>query len=147
MGFASGGRRTTSVLVDGEYPKIRSLFPESSPIQAVVDTAALVEASRRVALVAEAQHALRMVFTEARSPWTPHGDDASANESVPCTLEGEDITVRSTRPTSPRPGRGGPAAGALRLHVRAQAALLTGVNQEDGVVSDYRYLVMPVRIA
>ena len=26
-------------------------------------------------------------------------------------------------------------------------ALLTGVNQEDGVVSDYRYLVMPVRIA
>ncbi|MBD4582495.1 DNA polymerase III subunit beta, partial [Xanthomonas citri pv. citri] len=53
VGFASGGRRTTSVLVDGEYPKIRSLFPESSPIQAVVDTAALVEASRRVALVAE----------------------------------------------------------------------------------------------
>ena len=45
VGFESGGRRTTSLLIDGEYPKIRSLFPENTPITAVVRTSELVEAA------------------------------------------------------------------------------------------------------
>src|SRR5699024_1551832 len=53
VGFSSGGRRTTRLLVDGEYPKIRSLFPEESNIYAPVDTGQLVEAVKRAALVAE----------------------------------------------------------------------------------------------
>ena len=31
IGFESGGRTTTSLLVDGDYPKIRSLFPDIDP--------------------------------------------------------------------------------------------------------------------
>ena len=149
VGFASGGRRTTSVLVDGEYPKIRSLFPESSPIQAVVDTAALVEASRRVALVAERNTALRMVFTDGQVTLDAGtGDDASANESVPCTLDGEDITV-AFNPSYLSEGLAVVDQPQVRFAFTSapKPALLTGVNQEDGVVSDYRYLVMPVRIA
>ena len=67
-------------------------------IQAVVDTAALVEASRRVALVAERNTALRMVFTDGQVTLDAGtGADASANESVPCTLEGEDIQAVAAR--------------------------------------------------
>lgn len=137
------------MLVDGEYPKIRSLFPESSPIQAVVDTAALVEASRRVALVAERNTALRMVFTDGQVTLDAGtGDDASANESVPCTLEGEDITV-AFNPSYLSEGLAVVDQPQVRFAFTSapKPALLTGVNQEDGVVSDYRYLVMPVRIA
>jgi len=94
VGFSSGGRRTTSLLVDGEYPKIRSLFPEESNIYATVDTAQLVEAVKRVALVAERNTSLLMSFTDGEvSLSAGQGDDASATESVPVQLEGDDITV------------------------------------------------------
>ena len=53
VGFESGGRRTTSTLVDGDYPPVRRLFPDSSPITAVIATAPLIEAVKRVSLVAE----------------------------------------------------------------------------------------------
>lgn len=148
VGFSSGGRRTTSVLVDGEYPKIRSLFPESSPIEAVVDTAALVEASRRVALVAERNTALRMVFTQGQvSLDAGTGDDASANESVPCTLEGDDITV-AFNPAYLSEGLAVVDQPQVRFSFTSapKPALLTGVSEESGSVSEHRYLVMPVRL-
>ena len=76
------------------------------------------------------------------------GDDASANESVPCTLEGEDITV-AFNPSYLSEGLAVVDQPQVRFAFTSapKPALLTGVNQEDGVVSDYRYLVMPVRIA
>ncbi|KFC52703.1 hypothetical protein GY12_01630 [Micrococcus luteus] len=115
----------------------------------MVDTAALVEASRRVALVAERNTALRMVFTDGQVTLDAGtGDDASANESVPCTLEGEDITV-AFNPSYLSEGLAVVDQPQVRFAFTSapKPALLTGVNQEDGVVSDYRYLVMPVRIA
>ena len=76
------------------------------------------------------------------------GDDASANESVPCTLDGEDITV-AFNPSYLSEGLAVVDQPQVRFAFTSapKPALLTGVNQEDGVVSDYRYLVMPVRIA
>ncbi len=148
VGFASAGRRTTSVLVDGEYPKIRSLFPESSPIHATVDTAALVEASRRVALVAERNSALRMVFSAGSVTLDAGtGDDASANEELPCTLDGEEITV-AFNPSYLSEGLAVVDQPQVRFSFTTapKPALLTGVAEKDGVVSDYRYLVMPVRL-
>lgn len=148
VGFASAGRRTTSVLVDGEYPKIRSLFPESSPIHATVDTAALVEASRRVALVAERNSALRMVFSAGSVTLDAGtGDDASANEELPCTLDGEEITV-AFNPSYLSEGLSVVDQPQVRFSFTTapKPALLTGVAEKDGAVSDYRYLVMPVRL-
>ena len=53
-GAAAGGvRRTTTRLLDGEFPKVRSLFPNEHQTVATVDKAALVESVKRVALVAE----------------------------------------------------------------------------------------------
>ncbi|MDO5635184.1 MAG: DNA polymerase III subunit beta [Micrococcus sp.] len=148
VGFASAGRRTTSVLVDGEYPKIRSLFPESSPIHATVGTAELVESSRRVALVAERNSSLRMVFTDGQVALEAGtGDDASANEAVPCTLEGEDITV-AFNPAYLSEGLAVVDQPQVKFSFTTapKPVLLTGVSEEHGTVSDYRYLVMPVRI-
>ena len=44
IGFTAQGRRTTSTLMDGDYPAVRRLFPDTTPIQAVVDRHALLEA-------------------------------------------------------------------------------------------------------
>ena len=64
IGFEAGGRRTTATLVDGEYPAVRRLFPAQSSIAAVVATAPLIEAVKRVSLVAERNTPVRLSFTD-----------------------------------------------------------------------------------
>ena len=53
-GSAGGGiRRTTTRLLDGDFPKVRSLFPSEHLTVARVDKAELVDSVKRVSLVAE----------------------------------------------------------------------------------------------
>src|SRR5699024_7430059 len=66
IGFESGGRRTTSTRVDGEYPPVRRLFPETTAITATVATGALIDAVKRVSLVAERNTPVRLSFTEGQ---------------------------------------------------------------------------------
>ena len=66
VGFEGGGRRTTSRLLDGEFPKYRSLLPgRVRRSRATVETAALIESVRRVALVAERNTPIRLAFATA----------------------------------------------------------------------------------
>ena len=75
------------------------------------------------------------------------GDDASANEELPCTLDGEEITV-AFNPSYLSEGLSVVDQPQVRFSFTSapKPALLTGVAEKDGVVSDYRYLVMPVRL-
>ena len=88
VGFEGSGRRTTSRLLDGEFPKYRSLLPAESASVATVETAGLVESVRRVALVAERNTPIRLSFSggevtlEAGS-----GDEAQASESLDAGLD------------------------------------------------------------
>src|SRR5699024_8688742 len=149
VGFSSGGRRTTSLLVDGEYPKIRSLFPEQSNIYATVDTAQLVEAVKRVALVAERNTSLLMMFSDGEVCLSAgQGDVASANESVPVQMEGEDITV-AFNPSYLSEGLNviGGQYTRFASTTAPKPALLTGKQELEGPQDeDYRYVVMPIRI-
>lgn len=149
VGFSSGGRRTTSLLVDGEYPKIRSLFPEESNIYATIDTAQLIEAVKRVALVAERNTSLLMMFSDGEvSLSAGQGDDASATESVPVQMDGEDITV-AFNPSYLSEGLNvmGGAYTRFAFTSAPKPALLTGKKELEGPQNeDYRYLVMPIRI-
>src|ERR687890_220128 len=45
IGFEAGGRHTTSLLVEGDYPAVRRLFPDHTPIHAVVATQPLADAA------------------------------------------------------------------------------------------------------
>lgn len=150
VGFSSGGRRTTSVLVDGEYPKIRALFPESSPIHAVAATGPLIEAVNRVKLVAERNTAVRMVFTDGQvSLDAGTGNDASANESLDASLEGDQITV-AFNPAYLGEGLNVIDAPFVRFSFTTapKPALMTAQQEPDAPEQDdYRYLVMPVRLA
>src|SRR5262249_14199468 len=64
IGFAGGARRTTSRLLDPDFPKIRSLFPEQHNSRARVAVAALAEVVKRVALVADRTTPVRLSFAE-----------------------------------------------------------------------------------
>lgn len=150
IGFETSGRRTTSLLVDGDYPKVRSLFPAESPIHAVVSTSALVEAVRRVSLVAERNSPVRLTFTDGQVTLEAgEGEDAQASEALEATLVGPDITV-AFNPSFLLDGLGALTTDYVRLSftVATKPAVLTGQDSLDGPDDvSYRYLLMPVRMA
>ena len=94
-GAAAGGtRRTTTRLLDGDFPKVRSLFPAEHQTVARVDKTALIESVRRVALVAERNTAVQMAFSSGVLTLDAgSGDEAQASESIEAEVDGEDITT------------------------------------------------------
>ena len=150
IGFEAGGRRTTSLLVDGEYPKVRSLFPDVSPTYAVVSAHALVEAVRRVALVAERNTPVRLTFTDGSVTLEAgQGEDAQASEAVEASLVGEELSI-AFNPQYLLDGLGALAHPFARLSFTQpqKPAVVSGQESADGEDDpSYRYLIMPVRLA
>lgn len=151
IGFEAGGRKTTSLLVDGDYPPVRSLFPAETPITAVVDTQALVEAVRRVALVAERNTPVRLSFTDDKLVLdaSSQADGAQASEELPASVQGGGI-VTAFNPQFLLEGLGQLDAPFVRLSftVPQKPAVLTGQQETDGEDDpSYRYLLMPIRLS
>jgi DNA polymerase-3 subunit beta len=149
IGFESGGRRTTSLLVDGEYPKIRSLFPENTPIHATVETSVLVEAVRRVSLVAERNTPVRLAFTDGQlSLDAGTGEDAQASEAIEAALSGDEITV-AFNPHYLSEGLNAFSSKYVRFSFTTppKPAVMSAQDDLEGEdKEDYRYLLMPVRL-
>lgn len=150
IGFEAGGRHTTSQLVDGDYPAVRRLFPDATPIHAVVPTQALVDAARRVSLVAERNTPIRLAFTDGQVVLDAgQGDDAQASEALEAVLVGEDITV-AFNPQFLLDGLTALGTDFVRLSFTHpnKPVEFTGQESLDGEdSSDYRYLLVPIRFA
>jgi DNA polymerase-3 subunit beta len=150
IGFEAGGRRTTSLLIDGDYPKVRSLFPEKFAAHAVVQAQGLIEAVRRVALVAERNTPVRLAFTDGIVTLEAGaGEEAQASEAVEATLEGPEITI-AFNPQFLLDGLGALTHPYARLSFTqaTKPAVISGQQEPTGDDDvDYRYLLMPVRTA
>jgi len=146
-GFENGNRRTTTRLLEGEFPKYRSLLPASFEATAELDAAALTEAVKRVALVSASRTApVRLGFDgngevvlEAGS-----GEDAQATESLAADFEGDALTI-AFNPQFLLDGLGQLDGTAARLSFTSptRPAVLTAAVEGT---PDYRYLLMPVRL-
>jgi DNA polymerase III subunit beta len=150
VGFEAGRRRTTTRLLDGEYPKVSSIFPTTSETEAVVRTADLVEAVKRVALVAERNTPVRLRFAEGQvAIEAGTGDDAQASEAVECTLTGPEVEI-AFNPTYLLDGLGAVGTDWSRVSFTqaSRPAVLSGQDSADGEAdTSYRYVLMPVRFA
>ena len=150
IGFEAGGRQTTSLLVDGDYPPVRRLFPDETPIHAIVNTQALAEAAKRVALVAERNTPIRLTFTEGQVVLDAgQGDDAQASEALEAVLVGEDISV-AFNPHFLADGLGALDTTFVRLsftHPNKPVEFTGQESLEGDDLKDYRYLLVPIRFA
>ncbi|AKT50852.1 DNA polymerase III subunit beta [Arsenicicoccus sp. oral taxon 190] len=148
VGFEAGTRRTTTRLLDGEYPKVTSIFPSSVDTEAVIDTAALVEAVRRVALVAERNTPVRLRFTDGQlAIEAGTGDDAQASEAIECTLTGPELEI-GFNPHFLLDGLGAVGTSHCRMQFTqpSRPAVLVGQPEADAEPDmSYRYVLMPVR--
>lgn len=150
IGFEAGGRHTTSLLVDGDYPPVRRLFPDETPIHAVVATAPLIEAARRVSLVAERNTPIRLAFSAGQVVLDAgQGDDAQASEALEASLTGEDITV-AFNPQYLLDGLGALTTDFVRLaftHPNKPVEFTGQTSLEGEDERSYRYLLVPIRFA
>ncbi len=94
LGIISEGRRTTTRLLDADFPKFRQLLPPEHTAVAVVEIAPLVEAIKRVALVAERGAQVRLEFSSEGVMLSAGGDDAGrAEEGLLADFQGEALTI------------------------------------------------------
>ncbi|OFT96284.1 DNA polymerase III subunit beta [Brevibacterium sp. HMSC22B09] len=147
LAFSSEGRVTTSLLVEGDYPKVRSLFPKDVAITAVMETSALREAVRRVSLVAERNSPIKFEFADGSLVLRAGaGDDAQATEALPATIEGEDITT-GFNPGYIAEGLAQIDTPFVRFSLTEpkKPVVISGMTEADGEEdTSYRYLLMPI---
>jgi DNA polymerase-3 subunit beta len=149
-GSAGGGvRRTTTRLLDGEFPKVRTLFPSEQTTIARVDRATLVEAVKRVSLVAERNTAVQLAFADGLLTLDAgSGDEALATEQIEAQVKGDDITT-GFNPQFLLDGLTALEHPVVEMAFTqaSKPAVMAGVESFDGEADlSFRYLLMPRRL-
>jgi DNA polymerase-3 subunit beta len=148
IGFAGGPRRTTSRLLDPDFPKIRALFPDQFSAWARMSVAALSEVVKRVALVADRTTPVRLSFADGEVVVEAGGsEDARASEGMEGEFTGDPLTV-AFNPSYLLDGLSvldAPRALISFTHPM-KPAVITPAGEDGESVPGYRYLIMPMRV-
>jgi DNA polymerase III subunit beta len=141
--FRVGQLRMTSRLIEGEFPNYRQLLPEPGQNRLSTGRMALLEAVRRVGLLARESSPVRLELNALGARLSSSSPDlGGAVEAVEGSYEGEDLTV-AFNPSYLGDGLSAPAADRVTLELRdgLKPALVRGEGEDA-----YTYLVMPVRL-
>lgn len=151
IAFTADRKMVTSLLIKGNFPPVRRLFPDTVENYAVINTAELIEAVRRVSLVLEREAALRFTFTVDGVTLEAIGSEqAQASESIDAHLNGED-TVVSLKPQFLLDGLGAVHSEFVRISFtktenpnKPGPVLITSQSSKDQPGADnYKYLLQP----
>jgi DNA polymerase-3 subunit beta len=152
IGFEGAGpggvRRTTTRLLDGEFPKVRSLFPNEHQTVARIDKATLIESVKRVSLVAERNTAVQLAFSDGVLTLDAgSGDEAQASESIEAQIDGDDITT-GFNPQFLLDGLTAIDEEVVELAFTqaSKPVVISGSTPEARGDSGFRYLLMPRRL-
>jgi DNA polymerase-3 subunit beta len=160
LGIRSDGKRSTTRLLDAEFPKFRQLLPTEHTAVATVGVAELTEAIKRVALVADRGAQVRMEFADDVLKLSAGADDVGrAEEDLPVSFAGDPLTI-AFNPTYLTDGLGSLHSGRVTFGFTTPsrpAVLRPAHDDDDGTAgagsgpfpaaeTDYVYLLMPVRL-
>jgi DNA polymerase III subunit beta len=158
LGISGNGKRSTTRLLDAEFPKFRQLLPSEHTAVATVGVAELTEAIKRVALVADRGAQVRMEFSVDTLRLSAGADDVGrAEEDVPVEFAGEPLTI-AFNPTYLTDGLGSlhservsfgfttPSRPAVLRPAGSDDAQPTDSGPFPAIQTDYVYLLMPVRL-
>jgi DNA polymerase-3 subunit beta len=151
IAFQADKKTVTSLLIKGNFPPVKRLFPEVVDNYAVINTAELIEAVRRVSLVLEREAALRFTFTiEGVTLEAIGSEQAQASESIDAFLTGTD-TVVSLKPQFLLDGLSSVHSEFVRISFtktenpnKPGPVLITSQSSKDQPGADnYKYLLQP----
>lgn len=142
--FQVGDLHLTTRLIEGEFPNYRGLIPTSQPNRLHVDRQALLDAVRRVRLMARENSPVRLTMTtnllELRAVTLDVGE---ASEQIDATYDGDELTV-AFNPEYLVDGLEVTPGDQVSLETvdSLKPALVRPIGSED-----FLYLLMPVRVS
>ncbi len=141
--FEAGSTRLSTRLIEGEFPNYRNLLPSSYPNLLTISKPAMIEAIRRVKILAQDSTPVRMTLggpTVQLSAITQ--DVGNAVEEIDAQYDGAEMTV-AFNPDYLLAGIDAIDADDVTLATMdpMKPAVLRGAGQDD-----YLYLLMPVRV-
>lgn len=142
VSFRIGNLVLTSRLIEGEFPNYRQLLPEAYENRLSVSRQQLMDAVRRVGLLARETSPIQMEFNTLGAKLSSSSPDlGQAVEAVEARYEGEDITA-AFNPNYLADGLAAATGETVRLEVHD--GLKPGIVR--GESDEFTYLVMPVRL-
>ena len=151
IAFQADKKTVTSLLIKGNFPPVKRLFPEVVDNYAVINTGELIEAVRRVSLVLEREAALRFSFSiDGLTLEAIGSEQAQASETIDAFLTGTD-TVVSLKPAFLLDGLGAVHSEFVRISFtktdnpnKPGPVLITSQASKDQPGADnYKYLLQP----
>lgn len=151
IAFQADKKTVTSLLIKGNFPPVKRLFPETVDNYAVISTSELIEAVRRVSLVLEREAALRFSFSSEGLTLEAIGSEqAQASETIDAFLTGSD-TIVSLKPAFLLDGLGAVHSEFVRISFtktdnpnKPGPVLITSQASKDAPGTDnYKYLLQP----
>ena len=152
---AAGERQTTTRLLDGEFPKVRHIMNTQALMNVRLNTAEIIAAARRVALVAERNTSLRMLIGDGVVTLeAATGDQAQASEAIEAVVDqpgGGDpvVTAAGFNPTYLLDALGAFDTPYVNFAFTAPSkpCQLTGLAEIDGEpITEYRHVIMLMRL-
>lgn len=141
--FEAGRTRLTTRLIEGDYPNYRNLLPPAYPNVLTVGRDALLDALRRVKILAQDTTPVRLTFTPDTVQLTAiTADVGNASEELDASYDGAEMTV-AFNPEYLASGVDAVQGDEVTLSTldAMKPAVLRGVGHDD-----YLYLLMPVRV-
>ncbi len=151
IAFKANNRSVTSLLLKGNFPPVKSLFPAEIDNYAVVATQDLIDSTRRVSLVLEREAPLRYSFDEGKVSMEATGNEtAQASENISAELEGKEIVV-SLKPQFLIDGLAGVHSEFVKIAFtnnenpnKPGPVLISSHGSKEKTAADsYRYLLQP----
>jgi len=146
IGFTGAMRRSTTPVLDADYPDVRKLLPAESSTLAQVAAADLIESVKRVKLVADRPSVpIQLDFSDSELLLRAGaGDEAHATETLECGLQGDPIKI-AFNPDYLLDGLGAIPGEQVTIAMNEPKRPAVFTAAEHDV--DYRYLLMPVRLS
>ncbi|MFM7013543.1 MAG: DNA polymerase III subunit beta [Actinomycetota bacterium] len=151
IAFKANNRSVTSRLIKGNFPAVKTLFPERVENFAVLNTQDLLDSTRRVSLVLERESPIKFSFGSSSVVLeATGGETAQASESIDCQLSGSDVVV-SLKPQFLIDGLAGVNTEFVKIGFtnsdnpnRPSPVLITNHSTKEKEASDsYMYLLQP----
>lgn len=143
--FEVGGTRLTTVLIEGEFPPYERLIPQAQPNRLTVGREALLEAVRRVKLLAREATPVRLAMSaDGLELVAVTQDVGQAHESLDAKFEGADALTVAFNPEYLLQGiEVAPGDEVTIETVDALKPALLRVPEHP----EFLYLLMPVRVS
>ncbi|APT83743.1 DNA polymerase III subunit beta [Corynebacterium aquilae] len=158
FGLRVEARRTTTRLLDAQFPNHRPLLPATNRSVVIMDIPSLVDALRRVSLVTDrSESQIRMHFHSDHVVLSAGTAGGHAEETLPCELHGEEVAT-AFRSSFLRDGLGVLNSDKVMFGFTEakRPAILVAYNGEELAQddqgdyltpdNDFRYVLMPVRL-